>query len=211
MPLHRKQFLLRHQHFWFFSGGQFVLHPGVWWKTSECRNCFWVGLQESLFFFIHLLQIMIPFVVLVETTECRLADQYRVGCLGRLLRLQMWADSDRLLSERSFGSGWRSGSGNGRDFRAKHTEQRTGAPGFFLHLHQFSGTGRIAFGDKGPITRPCKPLQPSAIQGENLFVLVNFTVLARARGRFKNFVHVASKQVFRRGINLYLQLLQVCH
>jgi hypothetical protein len=48
----------------------------------------------------------------------------------------MWADSDRLLSERSFGSRWRSGSGNGRDFRSKHTEKRTGAAGFFLHLQQ---------------------------------------------------------------------------
>ncbi len=53
-----------------------------------------------------------------------------------LLRLQMWADSDRRLSERRTCSGRRSGSGNGRDFRAKHTEQRTGAAGFFLHLHQ---------------------------------------------------------------------------
>ncbi len=48
-----------------------------------------------------------------------------------------------------------------------------------------------------------KPFHSSAIQGENFFVLVNFAVLARAPGRLKNFVHVASKQVFRRGINLY--------
>jgi hypothetical protein len=50
--------------------------------------------------------------------------------------LWMWADSDRRLSERRTCSGRRSGSGNGRDFRAKHTDERTGAAGFFLRLHQ---------------------------------------------------------------------------
>ncbi len=41
-----------------------------------------------------------------------------------------------------------------------------------------------------------KPLHSSAIQGENFFFLVNFAVLPQGPGRSKNFVHVASKQVF---------------
>ncbi|CAM6036175.1 unnamed protein product [Sphagnum compactum] len=48
----------------------------------------------------------------------------------------MSADSDRGLSERDSCSGRRFGSGNGKHFRAKHIEERTGATGFFLHLHQ---------------------------------------------------------------------------
>jgi hypothetical protein len=58
------------------------------------------------------------------------------GIILLLLLLQMWADSDRGLSERDSCSGRRFGSGNGKHFRAKHTEERTGAAGFFLHLHQ---------------------------------------------------------------------------
>ncbi len=56
--------------------------------------------------------------------------------MGLLFGMQMWADSDRRLSERDCCSGRRSGSGNGRYFRSKHTAKRTGTAGFFLHLQQ---------------------------------------------------------------------------
>ncbi len=75
------------------------------------------------------------FFLLVETTRA-VCWSNLVGCLGLLLGMQMWADSDRWLSERDCWSGRRSGSGNGRDFRSKHTAKRTGAAGFFLHLQQ---------------------------------------------------------------------------
>ncbi len=109
-----------------------------------------------------------------------------------LLRLQMWADSDRRLSERASCSRRRSGSGNGRDFRAKHTEQRTGAAGFFLCLHQRRWNRQDCVRRQGTHHSANHSIRQQ-------FKVSTQSLLSRPSqfcpGR-SNFVHVASKEVF---------------
>ncbi|KAH9547108.1 hypothetical protein CY35_11G017500 [Sphagnum magellanicum] len=128
MPLHAKQSLLRYLQFWVFSGGQYVLHPGVWWKSSQCPGCFW-----------------------------------------------MWADSDRLLSERRFGSGWRSGSGTGEISVPSTLSRELGLLDSFSICTNGNGTGRIAFGDKGPVTQQTTPFVSNSSQ-ENLVEIATLEV-----------------------------------
>jgi len=69
----------------------------------------------------------------------------------------MWADSDRLLSERRFGSGWRSGSGTGEISVPSTLSRELGLLDSFSICTNGNGTGRIAFGDKGPVTQQTTP------------------------------------------------------
>ncbi len=194
MPLHAKQSLPRYLQFWVFSGGQSILHPGVWWKSSQCPRCFWVGLQTSK---LLLLLLHSPaadhdsFFSSSWNDECRLADQIVLVVWGVCCGCRCGQNQTGYFLNGVLAPDGVLGLGTGEISVPSTLSRELGLLDSFSICTNGSGTGRIAFGDTGPITQQTTPFVSNSRWEQSLLSRPSQFCPGRS-----NFVHVASKEVF---------------